>query len=304
MITRQQVRECLSGPFPSIHIPFHRDGRIDYDGLRNFIDHTIAGGSKTILLTLGDSLFTLLTDQEVAEVTKVTVEHTAKRAMVVAADKPWWTGKSVEFAQYARQVGADVVMVTPPDWIGSCTAQTFVDHYRAIANEIPVMIVTAVFIPRGMSFSLNVLEQVYHQVDNVVAIKDDFCGEFGRRMSLLVHDKWAVYSGGMKQNFLDLLPYGCDGYLSTLVSFKPEISHQFWQAVQTKDLQLAGSIVQKFDTPYFDYICALPGNFDAGIHATYELHNICQRWRRSPYYNLNDQEMEQLQDFLKSHSLL
>jgi dihydrodipicolinate synthase/N-acetylneuraminate lyase len=140
--------------------------------------------------------------------------------------------------------------------------------------------------------------------DNVVAIKDDFCGEFGRRMSLLVHDKWAVYSGGMKQNFLDLLPYGCDGYLSTLVSFKPEISHQFWQAVQTKDLQLAGSIVQKFDTPYFDYICALPGNFDAGIHATYELHNICQRWRRSPYYNLNDQEMEQLQDFLKSHSLL
>jgi len=60
-------------------------------------------------------LFSLLTDQEVADLTKATVEHTAGRAMVVAADKYYWTGKAVEFGQYARGLGADLVMVSPPD---------------------------------------------------------------------------------------------------------------------------------------------------------------------------------------------
>ncbi|MEI6422830.1 MAG: hypothetical protein WCP55_11480, partial [Lentisphaerota bacterium] len=47
---------------------------------------------------MGDSIFTVLADEKVAEVTKETMAHTAKRATVVAADKHWWTGKAVAFA--------------------------------------------------------------------------------------------------------------------------------------------------------------------------------------------------------------
>jgi len=148
------------------------------------------------------------------------------------------------------------------------------------------------------------LRRVYNEVENVVAIKDDFCGEYGRRMATLVHERWAVYSGGMKQNCLDLVPYGIDGYLSTLVTFRPEIANRFWQAVQAKDVTAAAAIVAEYDVPYFDYVCALAGSFDAGIHATYELHGVCKRWRRAPYANLNDAQMDALKTFLQSKSLL
>ena len=116
-----EIRHALSGPVASVNTPFTREGAIDYRSLQNFVDFVIEGGSRTVLLTYGDSLYSILTDQEVAEVTRAVVEFTRRRAMVVAADRMWWTGRTVEFAAYCRNVGADVLMVLPPDWCQSGT---------------------------------------------------------------------------------------------------------------------------------------------------------------------------------------
>ena len=71
----------------------------------------------------------------------------------------WGTPKLVEFARYAKQTGAGVLMVMPPDWAGSCTTATLVDHYAAAAGELPVMIITATFVPRGEAFGLETLKR-------------------------------------------------------------------------------------------------------------------------------------------------
>ena len=164
--------------------------------------------------------------------------------MVVAAERNWGTPKLVEFARYAKQTGAGVLMVMPPDWAGSCTTATLVDHYAAAAGELPVMIITATFVPRGEAFGLETLKRVRDEVPGVVAIKDDWCGEFGRKMSLLVHDQWAVFSGGQKQNHLNLHPFGCDGYLSTFITFKPQVSHDYWKAILAEDMAKAVEIIR------------------------------------------------------------
>ena len=106
-MTREEIRAALTGPFGSVRTPFLLDGGIDYDGLRNVIDFNIDGGSNTVLLTAGDSNYLLLDDEEILKVTQVAAEHTAGRAMVVAADRYYWTDRSVEFARQARQMGAD-----------------------------------------------------------------------------------------------------------------------------------------------------------------------------------------------------
>ena len=79
MISREEVREKLTGPIASLTTPFTRDGEIDYPGLRKLIDGNLEGGSNSSLLTYGDSLFSLMTDDEIAEVTRVVSEHTGKR---------------------------------------------------------------------------------------------------------------------------------------------------------------------------------------------------------------------------------
>ena len=277
----------------SVHTPFTSDGAIDYNSLRGLVERGIAAGSTIMLLTYGDSLFSLLTDDEVAEVTRVVAEQTAGRAAVVAADRIWWTGKTVNFARYAREVGADLLMVLPPDWAGSCTADTFVAHYAAVAAEIPVMVVTNVF-NRSHPMGLEVLRRLRDEVPGIVAIKDDLVGVFARKMALLLYGHWAVISGGQKQNHFDLIHYGCDGYLSTFVTFAPQITQAYWQAVQAEDLVEAARIIKEYDMPYFDSVLNMVGGFDAALHGTYELFGLSQRWRRPPYHSRTDEQMEQL----------
>ncbi len=304
MIDRARVREALTGPMTSISTPFKKDGAVDHDSLRRTLDFNIEAGSKTMLLTAGDSNFIAMSDAEIAEVSKTVVDHTAGRAMVVTADRHFHTRQAVEFAKYAAEIGSDVHMVLPPDWASSCTSETLRDHYAAVAEHIPVMLVTGVFIPRGEEFGLETIRMVRDTVENVVAIKDDMHGRFVRKMALLVHDQWAVFAAGSKQDHLLLHPYGCDGYMSTMMMFKPEIPHAYWCAIEANDTAAATAIIQDYDVPFYDLILSSPGSFDAAIHGVLEIFGICQRWRPPPYYNLSDEEMEKLRDELQGIGLL
>ncbi len=295
-IDRSWVRASLSGPISAVHPLFTRDGAIDYDAIRVEIDHNLAAGSPVQLLTYGDSLHSLLTDQEVADVLQAVIEHTNKRAMIVAADRAWWTGKECEFADFALEAGADVLMVLPPNWGGGATADTFVAHYRAVARHIPVMLVTAPFIAQHKT-GLEVIRTLRDTEPNVVAIKDDVTGEFSRKVALAVHEQWAVFSGGQKQNVFDMYPYGCDGYMSTYLHFLPQVAHAFWRALQAGDARACTKLIGIYDHPWFELAEREAGAFDAMFHATQELFGIGGRWRRTPYHSFDDAQMERLRAF-------
>jgi 4-hydroxy-tetrahydrodipicolinate synthase len=295
-IDRAWVRRSLTGPISAVHPLFTRDGAIDGAAIRREIEHNLAAGSGVMLLTYGDSLHSVLTDQEVGDLLKLVIDATRKRAMVVAADRQWWTGKEIEFADFARDAGADLLMVLPPNFGGSATHDTLVAHYRAVSEHIPVMPVTGLFFAH-QALGLRVIRTLVETVPNIPAIKDDVIGEFARKMTLAVHDRWAVISGGQKQNHFDLYPYGCDGWMSTYLHFMPEVPHAYWRAVQAGDLEACARIIRIYDHPWFEMAEAEPGNFDAMFHATQELFGIGGRWRRPPYHSFTDEQMERLRAF-------
>ena len=299
-----EIRAALSGPCPSINTPFTRDGAIDFDGLRAELDFVLDAGARVVILTYGDSLYSILTDDEVAEVTRAVAEHVNRRAITVAADRIWWTGKTAEFAKYCVDVGADVLMVLPPDWALSTTVETLVAHYAAAAEHIPVMVVTNYLARRPLSFALKVIEALRDRVPGVVALKDDVTGEFIRKTCLLTHDRWALIAGGQKQNHMNMLPYGVDGYLSTFMLFKPDVSWQYWRAIEAGDLAAARDVIRDCDMPFFDFILGMEGSFDAALHGILEIIGVATRYRRPPYHSLTDEQMQALAAFLKGKGLL
>ena len=79
-------RQALTGPISSVSTPFDRAGAIDERALRAGVEFAVTEAkSGTILLTYGDSLISVLTDREIADVTRIVVEQTARRKLVVAA---------------------------------------------------------------------------------------------------------------------------------------------------------------------------------------------------------------------------
>jgi len=300
-----EIRDALSGPWPSIATPFTRDDQIDFDTLRSYLDFLIEQSrARAVVLTWGDSLYSLLTDDEIAEVTKVVVQHVGGRAFVVAADNQWPTVKGVAFARYCVEVGADMLMVLPPDWARSATVDSLVDHYGAIAEHIPVMLVTGYLMHRPIPFGLQLVTRLCREVEGVMALKDDVGGELIRRVCLVAHEHWALCGGGLKQNHMNMVPYGADGYLSTYMSCKPEIAWRYWDAVQSGQLEVARDIIRDYDFPLFEILRRCEGGSDAGIHGMCELFGVMNRYRRSPYHSLTDPQMEQLADELSRVGIL
>lgn len=292
-IDRAWVRHSLTGPVTAVHPAFTRDGDLDEAGIRNHIEHNLAAGSRTILLTYGDSLHSILTDREVGDLLRMVVAATRKRAMVVAADRQWWTGEEIRFADFAREEGADLLMVLPPHWGGGNTEDSLVAHYAAVAEHIPLMVVTAVFIA-NQALGLRVIRRLRGEVPGIVALKDDVVGDFARRVTAMVAQPWAVMSGGLKVNHLDLHPYGAVGYMSSFMHWYPPIAHAYWRAIEAGDLPRAAEICRDYDHPFMDISNSMPGGFDAVYHGNRELFGITGRWRRSPYHSLTDAEMDRL----------
>jgi len=304
MKSKAEVRTALTGPIPTIRTPYMKNGEIDYKGLKTMIDFGIQAGAKSIVLTWGDSHLLVMSDQEIADLTKATVEHVKGRALVIAADRCYDTKHAISFAKYAGEVGADVVMLRPPDWANSGTPESLAEYYEAVGRRLPIMIVTGAFIPRGSAFTLKTIELTLARTENLVSIKDDMCGEFARKLGLLAHERCALWAGGLKQNHLNMAPYGCVGYLSTFLIFKPEIAWRYWKAWTAGDWAAAVRVIRDYDMPLFDYISGLTGGFDAALHGILELYGLAKRWRPRPYHSLTDAEMDRLADFLKSKKLL
>lgn len=295
------IRQSLTGPISSVSTPFDRDGAIDQAALRAGVEFAVTEAkSGTILLTYGDSLYSVLTNHEIAEVTRIVVEQTAGRKLVVAAGC-WWTGEAVRFAEYCRSLGADLFMPLPPNWAGSCTEQTLVDHFEQVSRVMPVMLVTA--IGPGVSVPLGAIRTLLQRNTGIVAIKDDICGAYGRRVASLNAGRWAFLSGGRKENHFDQLPYGADAYLSIYMRFKPAVAHRYWAAIKAGDLPAAVAVINKYDIPFMDF-CASHGlHFDAVVHGAMELAGLAKRWRRPPYSSLDDAKMDALKGFLASVGL-
>ncbi len=297
--TFQAVQSALTGPFDTIRTPFLQDGSIDEQGVRKMIDLMLSAGAQVTMLTVGNSHFHCMTVREIERLTELAVEHTANRAMVVAADYQFATDKAVEFARYCASTGVDVLMLRPPEWDGtSLTVESLVEHFAAVGRHIPVMMVTNIFMGRA-ELGLEAIAAIRDRVDSVVAVKEDLGGVFAQNVCALVHGRWAVVAGGGWRSHLNMLPFGCDGFMCKFMSFSPAVTGRYWEAVKSGDMSKAVALNRQIDMALETFMAGFPGGRDAAIHGLFEIFGIAQRWRRKPYHSLTDQQMQKLRGYVR-----
>ncbi len=298
-----RFRHHLTGPVASINTPFLEDGGIDWDGLRRFVDFTIESGAGTVLFTPGDSLYPVLTEAEIAELTAVTARIVNNRALFIASAGFWSTAQTAAFAEFARECGADAAIVAPPD--RGMTVDSLVAYYGMVSETLPVFILSAGLVSVGVQGALETVERLLAEVPGVLGFKEDYSPDFARGACAKAHGKWVIFAGGQKQTHMDMLPYGCDGYMSTFIKFKPDVAHAYWSAIEERKIDSAVDIIARYDMPFFQYsYSTFPAGGDAAQHAVLELAGICGRWRRNPLPDLSDEEMERLNAFLTEGDMI
>ena len=167
------MKQPLTGILPVAPTPFHADGTIDPDGMRRVLDCMIDQGVDAICILANYSEQFLLSDEERATLTRVSLEHVAGRVPVIITISHFATDIVVARAREAQALGAAMLMMMPPyHGVGLVPAEAGIfEHFTAVSDavSIPIMVQDAPL--SGVTLSVPLLVRMAREIENVSYFK-------------------------------------------------------------------------------------------------------------------------------------
>ena len=167
------MKDVLTGILPVAPTPFHADGRVDEEGMRRVLDCMIDQGVDAICILANYSEQFVLSDEERALMTRVSLEHVAGRVPVIVTISHFATDIVVERAKYAQELGASMVMMMPPyHGVGLVPApQGVYEHFKAASDAITIPIMVQDAPISGASLPVDFLVKMAREIENLSYFK-------------------------------------------------------------------------------------------------------------------------------------
>lgn len=168
-----KLSKHLTGITPVAPTPFHADGRVDEDGMRRVIDCMIDQGVDAICILANYSEQFVLSDEERALLTRISLEHAAGRVPIIVTTSHFSTDIAKGRAKYAQELGASMVMMMPPyHGAGLFPAPAGIfEYFKAVSDaiDIPIMVQDAPL--SGVHLSVDLLVKMASEIENVSYFK-------------------------------------------------------------------------------------------------------------------------------------
>ncbi len=206
-----------------------RDGRLDEDGLRAFVDWQITEGSHGVVPvgTTGES--PTLTHDEHKRVVEICVEAAAGRVPVIAGAGSNNTAEAIELARFAEKAGADGLLVVTP-YYNKPNQEGLYQHYKAINDVVGIPIIIYNIPPRSViDMDVDTMARLF-KLKNIVGVKDA-TGKIDR-VSLQRQECGAdfIQLSGDDGTALAVMAHGGHGCISVTSNVAPKLLSEFQEA--------------------------------------------------------------------------
>lgn len=198
----------FQGSMVAIITPFDRNGHLDEDSFRKLIEFQIENGTDVIVPcgTTGESA--TLDHAEHNQVIRVCLDQVNKRIPVLAGTGSNSTAEAIELSQYAKQMGADGVLLITP-YYNKPSQEGIYRHFKAIADNVAIpQVLYNVPGRTGLNMTADITIRLAAQA-NVVGIKEA-SGDLTQASRIIAEagDRIDVFSG---DDFLTLPLMACGG---------------------------------------------------------------------------------------------
>jgi dihydrodipicolinate synthase/N-acetylneuraminate lyase len=128
----------MRGVLPILVTPFDDRGRIDVDSLASLVDFNIAAGVHGLGVAIGSEMFKF-SEAERAQVTSIVVKQTRGRVPVVINSGAGGADLAVFYSRKAEEMGADALMIMPPNFMPAGPAEVL-DYFSRISAAVSIPI--------------------------------------------------------------------------------------------------------------------------------------------------------------------
>lgn len=223
----------MKGIHSILTTPLNEDHSVDYDGLRKNVEFGSASNVDALIILGTQGEFYAFDTDEKKEIIRVTVEAAQGKKPVIAGTSDSGTLPAVRLTQYAKDVGADAVIVTPP-YYAAVSLDNVYSHFEQL-NSVGIPIVLYNAPPRqGYNIPPEFLLKLTH-LENIVAIKQATQNIVEQEKTLaLLGEKVSVF-GGSEAFMYPVLSLGHCGTSTTAATCFPQYFVDMYEAVEAGD---------------------------------------------------------------------
>ena len=215
----------IKGSIVALVTPFHEDGSVNFEKLKELLDWHIANSTDGILVlgTTGES--STMTHEEDDEVARVSIAHVNHRVPIIVGAGSNCTQTAVEKAVRYADMGADALLMISP-YYNKANRRGMIEHFRQVADVTSCPIILYNVPGRtGCSISEDVVAELSKH-PNVCGIKEASGSiTYAARIARYVNDDFAMYSGN-DDMITSMLSLGASGviYLDLVQALFSEVN--------------------------------------------------------------------------------
>lgn len=215
----------LRGSVVALITPFHADGSVNFEKLRELVEWHIASRTDAILVlgTTGES--STMTHEEDDEVLRCAIETAAGRIPIIAGTGSNSTQTMLEKSRKAQALGAGGLLLITP-YYNKGNAEGIYRHFAAVADAVNIPCILYNVPGRtGCSISVENVEKLSKH-PNICGIKEA-SGDMSYAMKIAhcVGPDFALYSGN-DDITLPLMSIGGSGVISVFANVMPGMCRQ------------------------------------------------------------------------------
>ncbi|WP_342513527.1 4-hydroxy-tetrahydrodipicolinate synthase [Sporosarcina sp. FSL K6-1522] len=234
------------GIMTALVTPLTENRLVDKTGFAALIQDQLKNNVHSLLVLGGTGEYTALNDEQRKIAIDIAVEEAAGRVPVVVGLLSPGLGDNIELGKYAKQAGADSVMVVTPFYV-SPTKDGFLRYYEALdeALDMPIILYNIPY-KTGVNMTNDVVKTVVEKIPNVVAMK--VCTDnIGDVIELIqsVGDKIAVLCGEDYRAVSSFIA-GVPGAITASSNLIPDVWVKVYDLVQEKKYEEAVALHAKF----------------------------------------------------------
>lgn len=258
------LTDRLQGICPILPTPFLEDNTIDVQGIRNEVEFLIKAGVTGIALFGNASEAFALTKAEKQLIADTVVEQNNGRVPLVFGSGATGTEPAIENSLWAKENGADILMIMPPHMIKPTPAGIYA-YYAAIAAavDLPIMIQDA---PNacGVAVPVDVMIRLANEFDNVQYVKAEAPPTFMKARQIVdaCGGKLTVFGGLNGTFFYEEL---CVGVVGSMPAGEfPDVLVKVYDLFTAGRKQEAKAVFYKY-LPFIR-LGSIPGGMAMAVH--------------------------------------
>lgn len=246
------MTDMIQGSIVALITPFHEDGSVNFEKLKELVEWHIANKTDGILVlgTTGES--STMTHEEDDSVVACVIETVNKRVPVIVGAGSNNTATMLKKSIDYEKMGADQLLLISP-YYNKTNEEGMILHFKTVADAVHIPIILYNIPGRtGCSISEHAIS-VLSKHPNIKGIKEASGNmSYAMNISRYLNDDFVMYSGN-DDIIVPMLSLGSSGVISVLANILPKQTHELVKKYLDGDTKGSLALQQQ----YLDLIHAL-----------------------------------------------